>query len=325
VKVRSQPVRDAARGRVVFAVQQRKAALNSRDNRLDLFLARPPKSGGVSHCHSGIDNLLDDVARVLGSLQQAQDHPRLNVIDAGAGRLHRRQGSLDVEPALAGPQFLLAVAVMSIALGGFCLARQQRAVGVQVEHVVEFRNVVDRAARLDGPARPRFSALRVVGAGMTQQRCTVSWLQVAGQQLGEPLHGRLGLRQAVVVLDGFFEIPDQVQSEPAVANFARRQYQPLDALQNRVAPLRDILEVEVGDDAVEVCNRVLAARPCAVLQPADAVVHAASRLVLVPCEFFGTRPALRTVRVEKFANGALGAGVGQRADIPKRRHGSTSA
>ena len=156
VKVRSQPVRDAARGRVVFAVQQRKAALNSRDNRLDLFRARPPKSGGVSHCHSGIDNLLDDVARVLGSLQEAQDHPRLNVIDAGAGRLHRRQGSLDVEPALAGPQLLLAVAVMSIALGGSCLARQQRAVGVQVEHVVEFRNVVGRAARLDGPARPRF-------------------------------------------------------------------------------------------------------------------------------------------------------------------------
>src|SRR5262249_58578152 len=73
-------------------------------------------------------------------------------------------------------------------------------------------------------------------------------------------------------------MPDQVQPEPAVANFARRQYQPPDALQNRVAPLRDILEVEVGDDLVEVCNRVLAARPCAVLQPADAVVHAAPRL-----------------------------------------------
>jgi len=105
---------------------------------------------------------------------------RLLAVDAGAGRLHRRQGSLTVEPALAGPQLLLAVAVMSIALGGFRLARQQRAVGVQVEHVVEFRNVVGRAARLDGPARPRFSALRVVRAGMTQQRCTVSWLQVAG-------------------------------------------------------------------------------------------------------------------------------------------------
>src|SRR5262249_49784413 len=120
-------------------------------------------------------------------------------------------------------------------------------------------------------------------------------------------------------------MPDQVQPEPAVANFARRQYQPLDALQNRVAPLRDILEVEVGDDLVEVCNRVLAARPCAVLEPADAVVHAASRLVLVLCEFFGTRPALRVVRIEKFANAPLGAGVGQRKDIPKQPHESTSA
>src|SRR5262249_56637984 len=116
-KARTRPVGDVARGGVVFGGQQRKPPLTPRANRLDLLLARPPKSGGVSHCHSGIDNLLDDVARVLGSLQQAQDHPWLNVIDAGAGRLHRRQGSVDVEPALAGPQLLLAVAVMSIAVG----------------------------------------------------------------------------------------------------------------------------------------------------------------------------------------------------------------
>ena len=90
MKFAGQPRRDGAGRGIVLVVQAAKAAVDACVDTANFFFPVPAELMAFGHRHRSGDDLVDDVAGVNALLQQRQERARLHVVDAGAGRRHRR-------------------------------------------------------------------------------------------------------------------------------------------------------------------------------------------------------------------------------------------
>ena len=72
-------------------------------------------------------------------------------------------------------------------------------------------------------------------------------LRIACQQGHQASHDGLGLRHAGFVSQWFLKMPDRMQTSPAVVYLIWRDYKLVQAIENLLAALPDVAQVEVED------------------------------------------------------------------------------